>query len=102
MSSDASAAAGVDAVQAQLEGHAELLSSLGKHITEIRATVVSAAGEVTAVVDGNGTLRELRLSSAISTMTPNEFERIVVDTALSAARQAFAQQAALIEAFNAG
>ncbi|MFQ6395299.1 YbaB/EbfC family nucleoid-associated protein [Nocardia sp. KC 131] len=99
MSSDVSA--GVDAVQAQLERHAEQLSSLGEQLAAIRATVSSAEGEVTAVVDGNGTLRELRLSGAISAMAPGKFERMVVDTASSAARKAFAQQEALIEAFNA-
>ncbi|MEU7766894.1 YbaB/EbfC family nucleoid-associated protein [Nocardia sp. NPDC049190] len=98
MSSDGSA--GVDFVQAQLRSHAERLSRLADSLTAIRATRVSAEGEVTAVVDGNGTLRELRLSGAISAMTPAEFERIVVDTALSAARAAFAQQAAMIEEFN--
>ncbi|MEU7628739.1 YbaB/EbfC family nucleoid-associated protein [Nocardia sp. NPDC049220] len=98
MSSDGSA--GVDVVQAQLRSHAERLSRLADNLTAIRATRVSAEGAVTAVVDGNGSLRELRLSGAISAMTPDEFERIVVDTARSAAREAFAQQAAMIEAFN--
>ena len=65
---------------------------------EIRCT--GADGAVTVIVDGSARLLDILLSEGISHLSPAEFERAVLDTAATAARQALARRGTLIAEFN--
>ncbi|MET8878571.1 YbaB/EbfC family nucleoid-associated protein, partial [Nocardia sp. NPDC004604] len=76
------------------------MRDLGDDMAAIRVRETSPDGAVTVEVDGNGKLLDLEFSEAISRLAPSDFEKTLVDTAMAAARQAFAQRGELIEAFN--
>ncbi|MEV6771291.1 YbaB/EbfC family nucleoid-associated protein [Nocardia sp. NPDC051030] len=73
---------------------------LADQMAAVRGRETSEDGAVTAEVDGNGALKDLQFSSAVSRMTPGEFERAVVDTAAAAARNAFERRAEIVNHFN--
>ncbi|MBF6133802.1 YbaB/EbfC family nucleoid-associated protein [Nocardia otitidiscaviarum] len=72
----------------------------GDELAAVRGRETSEDGAVTVEVDGNGALRDLNFSSEIARMSPDEFERAVVDTANAAARNAFTKRAELMTRFN--
>nr|WP_040745765.1 YbaB/EbfC family nucleoid-associated protein [Nocardia transvalensis] len=76
------------------------LQDLADGMRSVQATETSPDGSVTVTVDGNGALLDLSFTEAISTLSPAEFERRLVDTAAAAAHRAFAERAGLITAFN--
>ncbi|QIS09000.1 YbaB/EbfC family nucleoid-associated protein [Nocardia arthritidis] len=88
----------------------ELMASVQKRLYRLRdladdmGGVVSKEtaedGSITATVDGNGALVDLEFSQAVSRMSPEVFERTLVQTAHAAARRAFTERAELITAFN--
>jgi DNA-binding protein YbaB len=85
-----------DAVRRQLYR----MRDLSDGMAAIRVRETSPDGTVTAEVDANGSLLNLELSEYISRLSPAEFEKTLVDTAMNAARRAFAERAELVEAFN--
>ncbi len=91
-----------DTALARLRDNAERLSLLTERLRAISAEESSPDGMITVVVDGNGAPVDLRLSAAISRLSPKEFGRALVATAEQAARRAFAEQGDLIAAFAAG
>ncbi|NUS42965.1 MAG: YbaB/EbfC family nucleoid-associated protein [Mycobacteriaceae bacterium] len=100
--SDADPAESVDIVQQRLQRHAERLATLTADLAAIRVSEQSADGAVTVVVDGAGAMVDLQLTPAISRMGENAFAKVLIQTAAAAANRAFAEQAALIQQFNAG
>ncbi|MFC9993669.1 YbaB/EbfC family nucleoid-associated protein [Nocardia sp. NPDC127526] len=73
---------------------------LAEQMAAVRGRETSEDGAVMAEVDGNGALKDLQFSHAVSRMTPAEFERVVVDTAAAAARRAFERRAEVVNQFN--
>ncbi|WP_157555896.1 YbaB/EbfC family nucleoid-associated protein [Nocardia acidivorans] len=73
---------------------------LAEQMAAVRGRETSEDGAVLAEVDGNGALRDLQFSHAVSRMTPDEFERAVVTTSAAAARAAFERRAEIVNRFN--
>ncbi|MEV6323780.1 YbaB/EbfC family nucleoid-associated protein [Nocardia sp. NPDC051787] len=90
----------MEELEAQVRRRMYQMQDLADRLVAVRVRESSPDGTVAVEVDGNGALLALELSSAISGMSPAEFERVVVDTSGSAARKAFEQRAELITAFN--
>ncbi|WP_306360366.1 YbaB/EbfC family nucleoid-associated protein [Nocardia sp. CC227C] len=76
------------------------MHELNEQMSSIRVRETSTDGSVTVEVDGNGMMCDLDLSSAITRLSPREFEEVLVSTAKRAAAQAFSQRGELITAFN--
>jgi hypothetical protein len=91
----------MDRLEAAVAARLDRLRALSADMAAIRERHSSPDGLITVAVDGNGALLELTLAPGIAALTPSGFERAVVDTAMSAARAAFARRAALITEFNA-
>ncbi|MFI6870178.1 YbaB/EbfC family nucleoid-associated protein [Nocardia sp. NPDC050406] len=89
-----------DELEARVRQRMYRFQELGDELGAVRGRETSADGAVTVEVDGNGALLDLDFSSEISRLSPDEFERTVVDTANAAARNAFAKRAALVTRFN--
>ncbi|MEU2034652.1 YbaB/EbfC family nucleoid-associated protein [Nocardia amamiensis] len=90
----------MDALEARVHRQLNRMRDLADQMAAVRVRETSPDGSVTAVVDGNGALVDLVLSGAIAKLSPAEFERILVSTAASAARRAFAERGALVTSFN--
>lgn len=90
----------MDDIEARAHRSLNRLRDLADEMKAVRVRETSPDGVVTAVVDGNGALQELELSSGTAKLSPAEFERILVDTASRAAQRAFAERADLVTAFN--
>ncbi|MGK8553658.1 YbaB/EbfC family nucleoid-associated protein [Nocardia gipuzkoensis] len=90
----------MDALEARVHRQLNRMRDLADEMAAVRVRETSPDGAVTAVVDGNGALVDLVLSGAIAKLSPAEFERILVSTAASAARRAFAERGALVTSFN--
>ena len=90
----------MDELEASVRKRMYRMRDLGDDMASIRGRETSEDGSVTVEVDGNGGLLDLELSDSISRMTPEQFERILVTTAYAAARNAFAERADLVNAFN--
>lgn len=73
---------------------------LAEQMAAVRGRETSEDGAVMAEVDGNGALQNLQFSHAVSRMTPDEFERVVVTTSAAAARAAFERRAEIVNRFN--
>ena len=91
----------IDELAAHAARGLERLRALSGQLSSITANAASADGDVVVTVDGSGALVDLVLSPRIGGLTPARFERILIDTALAAAAQAFARRAELVDAFNA-
>ena len=90
----------MDELEAQVRRQLYRFQDFAEQMAAVRGRETSEDGAVTAEVDGNGALKDLQFSSAVSRMTPAEFERAVVDTAAAAARRAFERRADLVHRFN--
>lgn len=90
----------MDELIARVRNQLYRLTDLNDAMNGIRVAETSPDGAVTAEVDGNAALVGLSFSGAVSKLSPEEFEKAVVDTARAAAHKAFAQRGALITAFN--
>jgi DNA-binding protein YbaB len=90
----------MDDLEAQVRRQLYRMQGFSEDVARVRAREVSEDGSIAVEVDGNGALRNLEFSGDISRMSPEEFERILVDTANAAARQAFAHLSDLITEFN--
>ncbi|MBF6327526.1 YbaB/EbfC family nucleoid-associated protein [Nocardia transvalensis] len=90
----------MDEIQARAQRQLDRMRDLSDRMAGLRVSETSPDGAVTVTVDGNGALCDLRLSAAIARMSPQEFERIVVQTAGQAAAAAFAQRGELVTEFN--
>ncbi|MFE7717965.1 YbaB/EbfC family nucleoid-associated protein [Nocardia rhizosphaerihabitans] len=90
----------MDELIARVQGQLYRLQDLSEATQGIRAQETSPDGAVTVTVDGNGALVGLEFSAAISKLTPESFERVLVETAHAAAYRAYADRAGLITAFN--
>ncbi|MFD3507576.1 YbaB/EbfC family nucleoid-associated protein [Nocardia sp. NPDC058666] len=85
-----------DELEARARQRMYRIEELGEQMHAVRERVTSAEGAVTVEVDGNGALVDLRFSDEISRMSPDDFERAVVDAGNEAVREAFARRAELI------
>ncbi|BDT94292.1 hypothetical protein IFM12275_42680 [Nocardia sputorum] len=90
----------MDELIARVQNQLYRLTDLNEAMNAIRVTETSPDGAVTAEVDGNAALVDLRFSAAVSRLSPEEFENTVVGTARAAAHKAFAERGELITAFN--
>ncbi|MGW0250973.1 YbaB/EbfC family nucleoid-associated protein [Nocardia goodfellowii] len=90
----------MDEIEARAHRVLNRLRDLGDEMAKIRGRETSEDGAVTVEVDGNGALRDLRFTGAVSRMSPGEFEQAVVSTAHRAAAQAMARMGELITEFN--
>ncbi len=90
----------MDELIARVQNQLYRLTDLNDAMNGIRATETSPDGAVTAEVDGNAALVGLSFSAAVANLSPEEFEKTVVDTARAAAHRAFSERGALITAFN--
>lgn len=90
----------MDELEAGVRRQLYRLHDLGDNMAAIRARETAPDGSVTVEVDGNGALVDLEFSAAISGMTPEQFETVVVSTAHAAAANAFAERTDLINRFN--
>ncbi|MGW5385218.1 YbaB/EbfC family nucleoid-associated protein [Nocardia sp. NPDC003963] len=76
------------------------LTDLRDAMTGILVTETSSDGTVTVEVDGNAALTGLSFTAGIGELTPEEFEKSLVDTARAAAHRALAERGELINDFN--
>ncbi|PXX66585.1 YbaB/EbfC DNA-binding family protein [Nocardia tenerifensis] len=90
----------MDELIARVQQQMYRLRDLNDATAAILATETSEDGAVTASVDGNGALVDLRLGGAIAKLSPADFEQTLVDTARAAAHRAFAERADLVTAYN--
>jgi hypothetical protein len=90
----------MEQLEALARAQLDLLRELGENIAGIRVRETAPDGTVNITVDGNGGLLDVELAVGISSLSPAQFERNVLDTAGAAARLAFAQRADLVNAFN--
>ncbi|WP_231386980.1 YbaB/EbfC family nucleoid-associated protein [Nocardia sp. BMG111209] len=90
----------MDDLEARVRRQLYRMQGFSEDVARVRAREVSEDGAIAVEVDGNGALRNLEFSGDISRMSPEEFERILVDTANAAAQQAFARLSELITEFN--
>lgn len=90
----------MDELQEQVRRQLYRFQDLADQMAAVRGRETSENGAVTAEVDGNGALKDLQFSSAVSRMTPAEFEQAVVTTAAQAARRAFERRAEIVDRFN--
>ncbi|MFC3964562.1 YbaB/EbfC family nucleoid-associated protein [Nocardia jiangsuensis] len=91
----------MDELEAGVRKRLFRLKDLADDMSGVRARQTSEDGAVTVEVDGTGALLDLVLTPAISSLSPKDFEQLVVGTANAAARAAFALRAELVTAFNA-
>ncbi|WP_245720022.1 YbaB/EbfC family nucleoid-associated protein [Nocardia uniformis] len=91
----------MDELQARVQQKLYRMQDLRDGLAAVRGRETSEDGVVTVEVDGNGALKDLAFSSGISRLTPDELERIVVQTAAAAARVAFEQRAELVNEYTA-
>ncbi|MBF6167404.1 YbaB/EbfC family nucleoid-associated protein [Streptomyces gardneri] len=90
----------MDELIARVQNQLYRLTDLNDAMKGIRVSETSPDGAVTAEVDGNAALVGLSFSAAISKLSPDEFEKTVVDTARAAAHRAFSERGELITTFN--
>ena len=90
----------MDELEARAHRQLHRLRELGEQLAAIRISETSPDREVTAVVDGNGTLLDLQFTSSIAKLAPADFEKLLVATAGMAAQRAFAQRGDLVTVFN--
>lgn len=90
----------MDELEDRVRRRLNQMRDLADKMTAVRARETSPDGVVTVVVDGNGALVDLELSTGVAKLAPAEFEKVLVGTAGQAARRAFAERADLVVAFN--
>ncbi|MVU78950.1 YbaB/EbfC family DNA-binding protein [Nocardia sp. ET3-3] len=90
----------MDELQEQVRRQLYRFQDLAEQMAAVRGRETSEDGAVTVEVDGNGALKDLQFTSAVSRMTPAEFERTVVHTSAQAARRAFERRAEIVNRFN--
>ncbi|MEU8896850.1 YbaB/EbfC family nucleoid-associated protein [Nocardia sp. NPDC048505] len=90
----------MDEIEARAQRALNRLRDLGDEMKKVRGRESSEDGAVTVEVDGNGALVDLRFTSAVSRMSPSEFEQAVVGTARRAAAIAMGRMGELITEFN--
>ncbi|MEV3963161.1 YbaB/EbfC family nucleoid-associated protein [Nocardia sp. NPDC050193] len=91
----------MDELIARVRQQVYRLTDLRDALARILITETSSDGTVTVEVDGNASLTGLSFTGAISKLTPEEFEKTLVDTARAAAHRALTELGALINEFNA-
>ncbi len=92
---------GMDALEARVQRQIYRLHELSEQLAGIRVRETSPDGEVTAEVDGNGRLLDLEFGAKIATLSPANFEKLLVATAGMAAQRAFERRAEFVTSFNA-
>ncbi|MFD6391373.1 YbaB/EbfC family nucleoid-associated protein [Nocardia sp. NPDC060259] len=90
----------MDELIARVQGQLYRLQDLSEATQHIGAQETSPDGAVTVTVDGTGAMVGLEFSPAVGKLTPESFERVLVDTARAAAYRAYGERAGLITAFN--
>ncbi|MBJ8338588.1 YbaB/EbfC family nucleoid-associated protein [Antrihabitans sp. YC3-6] len=92
--------AAMDALEDRARRQLDRMRELNEQLAVIRVRETSPDGQITAEVDGLGTLLDLEFTHAISKLSPKDFETLLVATAGMAAQRAFARRAQLVESFN--
>ncbi|WP_410873903.1 YbaB/EbfC family nucleoid-associated protein [Nocardia sp. A7] len=90
----------MDELIAKVQGQLYRLQDLTDATNSIRAQETSPDGAVTATVDGAGALVGLAFTRAIAKLSPEDFERVLTQTAQTAAHRAFGERAELVTAYN--
>ncbi|APE33262.1 hypothetical protein BOX37_03975 [Nocardia mangyaensis] len=90
----------MDELEERVRNRLYRMRDFAEELAAVRGRETSDDGTVTAEVDGNGALVDLRLSSGISRLTAEQFERVLVRTTTAAARSAFERRGVLVTAFN--
>lgn len=90
----------MDELIARVQRQLYRLRDLDDAMRGVRAAATSADGAITVEVDGNGAPTGVSFTAAISRLSPEEFEKALVDTARAAAEQAFSERADLVNAYN--
>ncbi|WP_327101010.1 YbaB/EbfC family nucleoid-associated protein [Nocardia vinacea] len=90
----------MDELMAAVRQRLYRIRDLTDDMAGVRAEETASNGSITVAVDGNGTLLDLRFSQAVSSMSPTEFESVLVATAAAAVRSAFERRGELVTAFN--
>ncbi|WP_327143749.1 YbaB/EbfC family nucleoid-associated protein [Nocardia sp. NBC_01327] len=90
----------MDELEERVKRQLYRFQDLAEQMAAVRGRETSEDGAVMAEVDGNGALQDLQFSHAVSRMSPEEFERVVVATAAAAAREAFTRRAEVVDRFN--
>ncbi|MFI2232479.1 YbaB/EbfC family nucleoid-associated protein [Nocardia testacea] len=90
----------MDELIARVQQKVYRLADLHDAMTGILITETSSDGTVTVEVNGNAALTGLSFTGAISKLTPEEFEKTLVDTARAAAHRALSELGELINDFN--
>ncbi|MBF6133823.1 YbaB/EbfC family DNA-binding protein [Nocardia otitidiscaviarum] len=90
----------MDELQARVNGQLNRLLDLQDAMVAVRMRETSPDGAITVEVDGNGGLVDLELGTPVSRMSPEEFERVLVDTCATAAGRVFAERSRLVVDFN--
>jgi DNA-binding protein YbaB len=91
----------MDELIARVQQQVYRLTDLRDAMTGILITETSSDGTVTVEVNGNAALTGLSFTGAISKLTPEQFEKTLVDTARAAAHRAVTELGELINDFNA-
>ncbi len=90
----------MDELRALTQRGLNRIHELTENLTAVREREVSPDGIVEVEVDGSGALLDLRFTREIADLSPAQFERLIVDTARSAAVRAFTRRADLITEYN--
>ncbi|MEU1985379.1 YbaB/EbfC family nucleoid-associated protein [Nocardia sp. NPDC019395] len=90
----------MDELIAQVQQQIYRLTDLHEEMTGIMVTETSPDGSMTVEVDGNAALAGLSFTSAITRLSPEAFEKTLVETAQAAAHQAISRRAEMINTFN--
>ncbi|MCX5044472.1 YbaB/EbfC family nucleoid-associated protein [Aldersonia sp. NBC_00410] len=91
----------MDALVASATARLENLEAALHGISQVRGVATAQDGLVTAEVDGNGALVDLRLAEAITAHPPAEIGPLVTRTCAEAAVDAARQRARVIERLSA-
>ncbi|MFI6870199.1 YbaB/EbfC family nucleoid-associated protein [Nocardia sp. NPDC050406] len=90
----------MDELESRVRRQVNRMLDLTEAMVAVRVRETSPDGAVAVEVDGNGALVDLSLSHAVTRMTPEDFERVLVDTCNTAAARAFSERSRLIVGFN--
>ncbi|MGZ8178587.1 YbaB/EbfC family nucleoid-associated protein [Williamsia sp. SKLECPSW1] len=88
-----------DDIEASARRALERMQSTSESIAGTRAEVSDDDELVTVVVDGNGSMTDLRISPSAMSKKPDELAALIVETAGAAAASAFGQVGGHISAF---
>ncbi|WP_433205005.1 YbaB/EbfC family nucleoid-associated protein [Nocardia sp. CA-107356] len=90
----------MEELEAQARRQLNRMLDLGDQMASIIGRETSEDGSITAEVDANGALRGLEFTTAVTRLSPAQFEQALISTAAAAAQAAFTRRGELVAAFN--